>query len=53
MRIQHAGLCQSQGRNCPPDYQPVCGLDGNTYDNQCQLDNAGVRLAYAGTCLGQ
>ena len=53
VRIQHAGLCQSQGRNCSNDYQPVCGLDGNTYDNQCQLDNAGVRLAYAGACLGQ
>ena len=53
VRIQHAGLCESQGRNCPNDYQPVCGLDGNTYDNQCQLENAGVRLAYAGACLGQ
>ena len=52
-RIQYAGLCEVQGRNCPPDYLPVCGLDGMTYDNDCQLNNANVQLAYAGACVGQ
>ncbi|MBT8078994.1 MAG: Kazal-type serine protease inhibitor family protein [Gammaproteobacteria bacterium] len=51
-RIVHAGLCEAQGRNCPRTYQPVCGLDGNTYENDCRLRNAGVTLAYAGACLG-
>ena len=27
-------------------------MDGTTYDNECQLENAGVVKAYAGKCLG-
>ncbi|MCH6548574.1 MAG: hypothetical protein IH812_01935 [Proteobacteria bacterium] len=52
-RIRHAGLCNSQGRNCPRVYQPVCARDGNTYSNVCRMENAGQELAYAGKCLGQ
>jgi hypothetical protein len=31
----------------------VCGMDGETYDNACQIDNAGVQKAYAGACVGR
>ncbi|NOZ81074.1 MAG: hypothetical protein GXP63_05355 [DPANN group archaeon] len=61
-REQHAGSFALQGvaSSCTPrepqvvlcttDYTPMCGIDGKTYGNACNLDAADVGLAYEGEC---
>lgn len=36
---------------CTMQWDPMCGVDGETYGNMCMLDAADVKLDYQGECI--
>jgi len=36
--------------SCPPDFDPVCGCDGNSYQTPCDAAQFGVNIAANGSC---
>ncbi len=45
-----AGTCMAKPEVCADVVDPVCGCDGKTYMNQCQMQVEGVSLKSLGTC---
>jgi hypothetical protein len=45
-----SGTCVKVKSPCPTGGAKVCGCDGKTYANQCELLTAGVREASKGAC---
>lgn len=45
------GVCTERPTMCPDTESPVCGCDGQTYQNVCFADMAGVRLSIAAPCI--
>jgi hypothetical protein len=38
---------------CTMQWDPMCGVDGETYGNMCVLDAADVKLDYQGECVAE
>ena len=48
-----AGVCVAAPEVCPAVFDPVCGCNGVTYSNDCELLRAGVTKSFDGACDGE
>ncbi|HEY0782365.1 MAG TPA: Kazal-type serine protease inhibitor family protein [Thermoanaerobaculia bacterium] len=45
-----AGICVTKPEACTKEYNPVCGCDGKTYANACELLVVGAKEDHKGEC---
>ncbi|MGB8224590.1 MAG: hypothetical protein WCF10_18515 [Polyangiales bacterium] len=45
------GVCAARPTTCSDTDAPVCGCDGQIYQNLCFADMAGVRIRNEGVCF--
>jgi hypothetical protein len=47
------GVCGGDGSTCvcPEMYEPVCGVNGQTYQNSCYAACDGVAIDHDGVCI--
>jgi len=44
------GLCLEKPQHCFKIYDPVCGCNNVTYENDCYAFGSGINIAYSGEC---